>query len=143
MFAIPAGDFTLALKPLQYLPDESGEKILDWLKVDLHAATRHIDVRVQWEMMWDEVNQLRELIDELYQAIRDGAERKTVSYDSREGILRLDMQIVDPRLGSITLDYVICPDNAQGTKVIGSTVIDQTYLPAMANGLDALSRFAG
>lgn len=142
MFEIPAGDFVLTMTPIECIPDDENDHRRDWIAVRMQAEAAGIRANKEWMLMRIEIEGLQESLSDMHEAMTAGRTPAQVSFQAMEGVLELKLYVVDLRLGSIHLDFIISPEPATGYKFSGGTVIDQSFLPGLAMGLEALATFA-
>ncbi|AOB31276.1 hypothetical protein AKI39_12100 [Bordetella sp. H567] len=129
------------MTPVTYVADEENDRRRDWITVRMTAEVPGIRTEKEWMLMRVEFDALRQRLDAMHEAIAAGRAPAEVSFQAMEGVLELGLRVVDPRLGSIHLDFVIRPKPASGFRFSGATVIDQSFLPGLALGLETLASF--
>jgi hypothetical protein len=141
MFEIPAGDFVLTMSPIDCIPDDENDRRRDWITVRMQAEVPGIRAEKEWMLMRVEIQALLDRLNDMHEAMTAGREPAQVSFQAMEGVLELGLRAIDLRLGSIHLEFVICPEPASGYKFSGATAIDQSFLPGLAMGLETLTGF--
>jgi hypothetical protein len=142
MFEIPAADFVLTMTPIECIPDDENDRHRDWITVRMQAQAPGLRAEKEWMVMRIEIEALRDRLSDMHEAMAAGRAPAQVSFQAMEGVLELDLHVVDPRLGSIQLGFVISPEPASGYRFSGATVIDQSFLPGLAMGLETVAGFA-
>ncbi|ARP94169.1 WapI family immunity protein [Bordetella genomosp. 13] len=141
MFDIPAGDFALSIEPLFCRPDRENERRHDWIAVRMMASVPHIRAEKESEMMRGEIEVLIQDIEKMYASIQGCRKPRPVEYRAMEGILDLDLTLIDLPRGAVRLTFAVWSEPANGIRLIGSVPIDQTFLPGMISGLRQLAAF--
>jgi hypothetical protein len=141
MFEIPAGDFVLTMAPVTCVADDENDRRRDWITVRMYAEVPGIRAEKEWMLMRVEFEALGKRLKDMHEAIAAGRTPAQVSFQAMEGVLELALRVIDLGLGSIHLDFTIRPEPASGFSFSGSTVIDQSFLPGLATGLEALAGY--
>ncbi|HTJ98179.1 MAG TPA: hypothetical protein VL522_01065 [Bordetella sp.] len=141
MFEIPAGDFVLTMTPVTYVADDENDRRRDWITVRMTAEVPGIRAEKEWMLMRVEIDALQKRLGDMHETIAAGKTPAEVSFQAMEGVLELGLRVIDLKLGSIHLDFIVSPEPASGFKLSGSTVIDQSFLPGLALGLETLAAF--
>lgn len=141
MFYIPAGYFDLSVEPVRCQFDHENGRRHDWITVRMVATVPYIRAEMEWELMRGELYVFHEDLERMYASIQVERKPRPLKYVAMEGVLELDLQLVDIARGAILLTFAICPESATGIKLTGSAPIDQSFLPGMISGLRQLAAF--
>jgi hypothetical protein len=132
------GDLNLSILLVERQQENGGGPYLDWLKCKVRVSVPHFSGSFDWEVM---PHELDALADELIRQYDQFPDLVSVVFEPVEPniILRFDMT----QTGGLTGNYSFCSDFIEGTTLKGQFMIDQSYLPGLANDIRAFVKAAG
>jgi len=132
------GDLNINILVIEHQREKGGGPYQDWLKCNVRVSVPHFWGHFKWEVMPQE---LEALANQLMHQYKQFPNLVSVMFEPAEPnvILRFDLSPT----GGLTGSYTFCGDFIEGTRLKGQFMIDQSYLPGLANDIRAFVKAAG
>lgn len=136
MLAIDTEGFHLHIKPVSAQFEEPGGAYLEWIDVQITVTEPDIRAKGSWSVMPEELRQFRQEIQIMQTGLQPGQSARLASVECG-----FDLTLRMLNRGAITGDWCFQPKPADGARITGQCGLDQTFLPEILRGIDALLSF--